>query len=254
MKTSEKLLIFALVIGIGILIWITRSGNQPTSVSASSNQALLAAQATISAQANEIASLRAQLAACQNSTVVTAAPAPVSYAPAIVKKAPTQKQSTSPQVITLVPEQLPLDEDEVNIKDEAISSGDISVDAGKVYTLPSSFYEAGVKGVKLCLRFGGKDNRYWPHIGINDGSMKIDANIEGNGEKGYNFLLPGAVSTMTGDIGITRDLTFFVSANIVDRYMLPSDNGLVEIKAPGTGWVAKPLTRFGDYYIYRVSQ
>lgn len=254
MNTGEKILFFVMLIVIAILVWVTRCPQTQAVYDGASNSALVAAQATINSQATEIASLRAQLAACQSTTVVTAAPAPVVSAPApytapkravVQQKRVVQQQATT----TIVPEQLALDDEEYTSSEAIISTGD-----EQIYTLPSSFYEPGVKGVKLCLRFGGKENRYWPHIGIIDGSMKVDQNIEGNGEKGYNFLLPGAVSSMKGDVGITRDLTFFVSAKIIDRYMLPSDNSLVEIKAPGTGWVARPLTRFGEYYIYRVNQ
>jgi hypothetical protein len=245
MRTSEKILMFVMLIVIALLVW-TKKCPQVQSDNGAINSALVSAQATINSQATEMASLRSQLAACQSSTMITSAPAPVVYAPVPTQKRVIQKRT--PQVITITPEQISLDE-EVSNKSDAST---LAVDDSQIYTLPPSFYESGVKGVKLCLRFGGKDNRYWPHIGIIDGSIKIDQNIEGNGEKGYNFLLPGAVSTMKGDIGITRDLTFFVSANIIDKYMLPSDNGLVEIKAPGTSWVAQPLTRFGDYYIFRV--
>lgn len=256
MNTGEKVLMFVMLIVIALLVWTKKCPQVSTEESAASNSALVAAQATINSQATEMASLRAQLAACQSLTVVTNAPAPAS-APVVYAPAPNQgrksttRKNLSPKVETIIPDQLPLDEG-ASANDSYAASQGVTVDDGQIYTLPSSFYEAGVKGVKLCLRFGGKDNRYWPHIGINDGSIKIDANIEGNGEKGYNFLLPGAVSSIKGDIGITRDLTFFVSAKIIDKYMLPSDNGLVEIKAPGTGWVAQPLTRFGDYYIFRV--
>lgn len=248
MNTGQKILVFVMLIVIAILVWETRCPQQGVSNGAS-NSALVAAQATINSQATEIATLRAQLAACQNASTVVAAPASVVYTPA-PKKSSTQKRSTIPQVITITPEQLPLDDEETG--DEGAADQNIAVDDGKIYTLPPSFYEAGVKGVKLCLRFGGKDNRYWPHIGIIDGSIKIDQNIEGNGEKGYNFLLPGAVSSIKGDIGITRDLTFFVSCKIVDKYMIPSDNGLVEILAPGTGWVAQRLTEIDGYHIFKV--
>lgn len=113
---------------------------------------------------------------------------------------------------------------------------------------PAYFYEPGTEGVKFCVRLGGDESRHLPHLAISSGNI----NAEANGISGYNWVILGPVSDLVGDWGITEDKTFFVSVKLVESFLRVEDNGIVELKAPATNWQPKVMTRFGDYYIFRV--
>jgi len=113
---------------------------------------------------------------------------------------------------------------------------------------PAYFYEPGTEGVKFCVRLGGDESRHLPHLAISSGNI----NAEANGISGYNWVVLGPVSDLVGDWGITEDKTFFVSVKLVESFLRTEDNGIVELKAPATNWQPKVMTRFGDYYIFRV--
>lgn len=113
---------------------------------------------------------------------------------------------------------------------------------------PAYFYEPGTEGVKFCIRLGGDESRHLPHLAITSGNIKAET----NGISGYNWVVDGPVSDLVGDWGITEDKTFFVSVAMVENFLSPEDNDLVELKAPATNWKAMPMTRFGDYFIFRI--
>ncbi len=115
---------------------------------------------------------------------------------------------------------------------------------------PSFYYEEKV--IKMCLRLGGDNNRHLPHLGIFDGIIAQDNSISG-----YNWVLT-PTETITGDWGITRDGTFYVSIKLVDRYITKSDKGIVEIKAPATNWLPVKMKKNDNpnddcygYYTYK---
>lgn len=116
---------------------------------------------------------------------------------------------------------------------------------GTAMTFPDFYYD-GLGNIPFCLRYGGDENRHLPHLAIHDGIIAVD-----NNKSGYNWLVT-PIDKIMGDWGFTKDGTFFVSTRLVERYLMRSDKGLVEIKAAATGWQAKEMRKSGDYYIYQV--
>ncbi|MDA3802487.1 MAG: hypothetical protein PF488_01135 [Patescibacteria group bacterium] len=116
------------------------------------------------------------------------------------------------------------------------------------YYFPAHFYEPGTEGVKFCVRLGGNEKRHLPHLAIVNGHM----NIEPNGISGYNWVVGGPVSDPVGDWGITNDKMFFVSVDMIEQFLKPDDNGIVELKAPATNWKPVRMEKFGDYYVCQV--
>lgn len=116
---------------------------------------------------------------------------------------------------------------------------------GTAMTFPDFYYD-GLGNISFCLRYGGDENRHLPHLAIHDGIIAVD-----NNKSGYNWLVT-PIDKIMGDWGFTKDGTFFVSTRLVERYLIRSDKGLVEIKAAATGWQAKEMRKSGDYYIYQV--
>ena len=106
------------------------------------------------------------------------------------------------------------------------------------------YYENGL--IPFCARYGGNSNRHIPHLAMRKYNF---TDAQSNGIGGFNWYLSGTSADLVGDYGCTSDGTFFVSAKIIDAYMIPADNGVIEILAKGFGWTAKQMTKFGDYYI-----
>lgn len=114
--------------------------------------------------------------------------------------------------------------------------------------LPSYFYEDG-QGVKWTARLGGNEGRHLPHLAIGDGIMG-----EQNGLSGFNWVEIELVEKIQGERGVTVGGTFFVLKSFIDKYMIQSDRGIVEIKAPATAWQPKRMSierhNGVDYYVY----
>lgn len=238
MKKWHGIALLAII--VALLVWNVfgyNSGNVNKQKVVSLQSQLNQTQVTVNSQAIEIADLKCRLAACQTansgmSGTVIASPAPVYRTPKSYV-APVARQQAAPAPVqerTVIRAEEPV----VNTVEE-------------VNTLPSYFYEVGTKGVKFCVRLGGSEKRHLPHLAITSGML----NTESNGISGYNWVVLGPVSDLVGDWGVTRDGTFFVSVKMIDSFLTTEDDGIVELKAPATSWVAKPMTRFGDYYIYR---
>lgn len=117
------------------------------------------------------------------------------------------------------------------------------------FKLPSYFYE-DASGAKWCSRLGGNEGRHLPHLAISDGIIG-----EENGISGFNWLETELCEKIEGDRGLTTTGTFFVIKSFIDKYMIQSDRGIVEIKAPATGWQPKKMTierhNGVDYYVYK---
>jgi hypothetical protein len=45
---------------------------------------------------------------------------------------------------------------------------------------------------------------------------------------------------------------FFVSVDMVEQFLKPDDNGIVELKAPATHWKPVRMEKYGDYYVCHV--
>jgi hypothetical protein len=108
----------------------------------------------------------------------------------------------------------------------------------------AEYYENG--RIPFCIRLGGNSNRHIPHLAM----RKYDfTDAESNGIGGFNWYLSGTSADLVGDYGCTNEGTFYVSAKIIDAYLISADNGVIEILAKGFGWTAKKMEKFGDYYI-----
>lgn len=114
-------------------------------------------------------------------------------------------------------------------------------------TLPDIFY-TNKDEIEFCLRLGGNENRHLPDLASVDGVFAKD-----NGISGVNWVVV-PTKTKVGDWGVTDKGVFYVSKKFVDRYIVKSDKGLVEIKATATRWQAKETTFVkdpdGEFYTY----
>lgn len=111
--------------------------------------------------------------------------------------------------------------------------------------LPEQYYEDD-KTVPMCIRLGGNSNRHLPHIGMREFDF---ADARSNGIGGFNWYLKGTTADLVGDYGCTNDGTFFISAKLIEKYLIKSDGGKVELIAKAFDWVPKQMEKFGDYYI-----
>ena len=110
--------------------------------------------------------------------------------------------------------------------------------------LPDAYWENGK--IAFCVRLGGNSNRHLPHLAM----RKTDfSDAMSNGIGGFNWYLSQPTNDLVGDYGCTVDGTFFVSAALINQYLVKADGEIVEIFAKAFGWSAKKMTKFGDYYI-----
>jgi len=111
--------------------------------------------------------------------------------------------------------------------------------------LPEEYYDSD-GSVPCCIRLGGNSNRHIPHIGMRDFDF---ADAKSNGIGGFNWYLKGTTADLTGDYGCTHDGTFFISAKLVEKYLIKADGGKIELIAKAFDWVPRQMEKFGDYYI-----
>lgn len=184
----------------------------------------------VSAQGDEIASLQKQVAVCCAAKkkapvkrVVKRATAPV----AVVQRAPAEVQVN--RVVQAPP----------------------STVTSRTVQLDQLYYESGSKTLLFCLRLGENNGRHFPHLGMLNG--EVYPGSEPNNQSGYNFRVePTALTDVpSGSYGCTKDGTFFVARDIVDKYLTADDNGVVEIKTTVTGWMPKKMSVTGGYYTFK---
>jgi len=116
-----------------------------------------------------------------------------------------------------------------------------------VKMLPSYYYGSpGEDRVTYCLMYGGNENRHLP--GLSPKSFDADIikpnHLPGGGSNFYTYPTKGFV----GSLGVTDQGIFFFSEELIEDHMIPNDNGLVQIKAPATGWVPLDLMYDGSGY------
>lgn len=102
---------------------------------------------------------------------------------------------------------------------------------------------------EFCTRLGGFKDRWIPHLAIENNEQFT--NLKDNGQNSWNFLLP-STSTLdypSGIAGQLKDGRYFVSAELIDRYLEDSDNGIVESRASRNYWQFHKMQKVGDYYI-----
>jgi len=126
----------------------------------------------------------------------------------------------------------------------------------KIYVAPQGgldqiFYESGSKIILFCIRLGGSQDRHVPHLAMLNGEKFGDSRT--NNQSGFNWEIAPEELTdgFVGEYGLTKDGTFYVKRSLVDRYMVSSDNGLVEIKTTATGWNPTQMKISGGYYFYK---
>jgi len=111
--------------------------------------------------------------------------------------------------------------------------------------LPEEYYESDGT-IPMCMRYGNNSNRHLPHIGMREFDF---ADARSNGIGGFNWYLKGTTADLTGDYGCTNDGTFFISAKLVEKYLIKADGGKIELIAKAFDWVPRQMEKFGDYYI-----
>ncbi len=114
--------------------------------------------------------------------------------------------------------------------------------------LPSYYYGSPDEDkVTYCLMLGSNENRHVPALNpasFDPGIIKPN-HLPGGGSNFYTYPTAGFI----GDLGVTADKgIFFFSKELIDAFMIASDNGIVQLKAQATGWVPMDLVYNGDGY------
>lgn len=103
----------------------------------------------------------------------------------------------------------------------------------------------------FCVRANRREDCYFPHYAMQQG---VTFNrFADNQVKGYNWKVE-PTEAYSGDYGVTTDGTFYVSDEIIKKSLESGGllfDGVVEIKAPYTGWDLRPMTQEGNYWIFR---
>lgn len=102
---------------------------------------------------------------------------------------------------------------------------------------------------RVCFRLGGFEDRWIPQLAV-EANEQFD-NLEDNRQNSWNFWLPAAntLESPSGLVGQLKDGRYFVSADLIDRYLQDSDNGIVESRASRNYWQFRKMEKVGNYYI-----
>lgn len=103
----------------------------------------------------------------------------------------------------------------------------------------------------FCARANKREDCYFPHYAMQQGV--IFNRFADNQVKGYNWKVE-PTENYSGDYGVTTEGTFYVSDEIIKKSLASGGlqfDGVVEIKAPYTGWDLRAMTQEGNYWIYR---
>jgi hypothetical protein len=101
---------------------------------------------------------------------------------------------------------------------------------------------------EVCFRLGGFEKRWIPQLAIE--SDEVFTNLKDNGYRSWNFIIPSVgLDSPSGQVGMLNNGKYFIAAELIDRYLEDSDNGVIESRSAWNSWQFKTMIKSGDYYI-----
>lgn len=109
----------------------------------------------------------------------------------------------------------------------------------------------GNEEILACFRTNGSKDQHFPHYAIDRGASI--SNARGNNMRGYNYVLT-PVENISGNVGVTKDGVFFISANFLKKYLNTSGETLryVDLLYKGN-WGGARMTLQNGYYILKAN-
>ena len=169
---------------------------------------------------------------------LTLTPTGTAQAPKTVQRATPAPKPVTQKVVTPAPQPPPTQTVVVQAPSRQATQGRV---------LPSYYYGGPDEDrVTYCLMFGDNENRHLPALKPTafDPDIIKPNHLPGGGSNFYTYPTKGFV----GALGVTDQGVFFFSEKVIEDFMIASDNGLVQIKAPATGWNPATLLYRGDGY------
>lgn len=109
----------------------------------------------------------------------------------------------------------------------------------------------GNEEILACFRTNGSKDQHFPHYAIDRGASV--GNAKGNNMRGYNYVLT-PVESISGNVGVTKDGTFFISASYLKKYLNMSGESLkyVDLLYKGN-WGGARMSLQNGYYVLRAN-
>ena len=231
MKKFILLLLFAAIIG---------SCNRSTEVEATKSDPC--------AEAVQIARLEAEYECCQIENAELRSRLELCLEGYEMKKVSTKKTSTTSRSTVRKPTVTVTPTKKASVVKTPVAS--ITKSAVTPGTANLDYLRQGGE-IIFCVRANGREDAYFPHYAMQQG-VQFNRYID-NQVKGYNWRVE-PTDFYDGDYGVTVDGTFYVSNAIIEQSLLAGgqqNEGIIEIKAPYTGWKLKSMTLEDGFWIYR---
>ena len=106
--------------------------------------------------------------------------------------------------------------------------------------------------ILFCVRANNREDLYFPHYAMMHG-VQFNQPLIDNQVKGYNWKVE-PTDFYDGDYGVTVDGTFYVSNELIEKTLRAGGlqpEGILEIKAPFTGWALKSMRLEDGFWVYK---